>query len=599
MKQKKYLIAIFINLCIHVSGQYKSATTKDSLQQKEFSYLSKEISYNKKDTSKSKIYAESWLKKSRTEKNWKQMALAYREVLYFSNKKQQLKKTDSLIIIAKLSKDNAVIGKAYLTKGIIYYDRKELQKALDNYILADQYLSQTKDEYAIYKVKYSIAHSKYYLGFFDEAIALFKECIKYFEQENDRAYLNSIHSIGLCFNRIGKYDSCTYYNDLGLKLARELSNNEMNPYFIHSEGINLYFKKQYTVAISKLSEAIKAIDAKKDFANQTVAFFYIGKSYLALKQENKAISFFKKVDKAFVDQKYIRPDLRENYELLIKHYERTNKPNLQLEYINKLLKVDKLINENYKYLSQKIFKEYDTKKLLQTKANLEKSLNFNNKINYSLIALLLIAITVLTHIHNRNKRKYRERFEELIKFTSKNTALNDNKLNLQLEENHNSKLSKEQNNNELKHVLGEENVNNTGDTLENDKVFSESDLELNPTLVASILQNLEKFEKNKKYLEKDMNLIKLAALLKTNTKYASKIVYKHRNKKIIEYISDLKIYYIVDLLKAEKKYRNYTNKALGEEAGFGSTQNFTKAFKNRTRISPTYFIRELNKKFPL
>jgi AraC-like DNA-binding protein len=43
------------------------------------------------------------------------------------------------------------------------------------------------------------------------------------------------------------------------------------------------------------------------------------------------------------------------------------------------------------------------------------------------------------------------------------------------------------------------------------------------------------------------------------------------------------------MLKTENKFRNYTNKALGEEAGFGSTQNFTKAFKNRTRMTPADF----------
>ena len=68
-----------------------------------------------------------------------------------------------------------------------------------------------------------------------------------------------------------------------------------------------------------------------------------------------------------------------------------------------------------------------------------------------------------------------------------------------------------------------------------------------------------------------------------------------KNKGIIEYITDLKIDHIIELLKSDNKYRNYKNKYLGEEAGFGSTQNFTRAFKTRTGISPTYFSTELNK----
>jgi YesN/AraC family two-component response regulator len=133
----------------------------------------------------------------------------------------------------------------------------------------------------------------------------------------------------------------------------------------------------------------------------------------------------------------------------------------------------------------------------------------------------------------------------------------------------------------------------TSQSLVSDINRKESELDINPEVIASILKNLEKFERNKKYLEKDMTLAKMASLLSTNMKYASKIIARYRDKGTIDYISDLKIDHIIELLKNENKYRNYTNKALGEESGFGSTQNFTRAFNNRTGLSPTYFINKL------
>ena len=139
-------------------------------------------------------------------------------------------------------------------------------------------------------------------------------------------------------------------------------------------------------------------------------------------------------------------------------------------------------------------------------------------------------------------------------------------------------------------------MSNSSKSQKSNQIKSDAEIDINPEIVVAVIKNLEKFEKNKKFLEKDMNLVKLASILKTNTKYASKIIYQYRGKRSIEYISDLKIDYVIELLKKEKKYRNYTNKALAEEIGFGSTQNFTKAFNNRTGISPTYFISELNKK---
>ena len=488
---------------------------------------------------------------SNTEEDWKHKEEYFRNKVYKSNKKEALLYADSLVIVALNTKNNTSIGNAYLTKGIVYYKQKQLQKALDNYIIANEYIAQTKDQYAIHKVKYAIAQTKYYLGFYEEAIALFKECITYFEEEDERAYLNTLHAIGLCYNKIGKYDSCTYYNNLGLKEGIELQNPEMNTYFNHSEGINQYFKKDYKTAIKKLSEVIPEIQNNKDFANETVAYFYIGKSYWALKQNNNAIPFFIKVDSAFTNQNYTRPDLRETYELLIDFYKSQKNSKLELQYINRLLQVDKLLHQNYKYLSQKIFKEYDTKKLLLEKKEIEESLKFNKKTSAFFIASLICALGIMFFIQHRNKKKYKEKFEELMNKSSQTSKTSNPNVDI--------------------------------------------DLEINPELVASVMQNLEKFEKNAKYLEKDMNLTRLATLLKTNPKYAAKIILKHRGKKTIEYISDLKIDYIIELLKKENKYRLYTNKALGEEIGFGSTQNFTKAFKTRTGMPPTYFILELNK----
>lgn len=92
-----------------------------------------------------------------------------------------------------------------------------------------------------------------------------------------------------------------------------------------------------------------------------------------------------------------------------------------------------------------------------------------------------------------------------------------------------------------------------------------------------------------------MNLSKMATLLQTNSKYVTKIVAKHRGKGTIEYITGLKLDYIVEMLKTDSKYRNYTNTALAEEAGFRTTQNFTRAFKKHTGITPTYFSYKLKK----
>lgn len=198
-------------------------------------------------------------------------------------------------------------------------------------------------------------------------------------------------------------------------------------------------------------------------------------------------------------------------------------------------------------------------------------MTFRTIIGFGIITLMALVIIYLVYRHFKNKRL----FEEVMKRdTTQHRILNNTVHDLVLDETKKQEV--------INSIIHETNN-------------KQSTQEISPDIEAGILKKLDKLEGAKKYLEKDMTLVKMASLLNTNTKYVTKIIAKHRGKGTIEYITDLKIDYIIDILKKESKYRNYTNKALGEEAGCGSTQNFTRAFKVRTGITPTYFIYKLKK----
>jgi hypothetical protein len=63
-----------------------------------------------------------------------------------------------------------------------------------------------------------------------------------------------------------------------------------------------------------------------------------------------------KVDRIFESKNYIRPDLRENYELLIKYYKGKQDMSKELFYIRKLLKADSVLSGRYAYLSSEYVK---------------------------------------------------------------------------------------------------------------------------------------------------------------------------------------------------------------------------------------------------
>ncbi|WP_348098337.1 AraC family transcriptional regulator [Flavobacterium sp.] len=533
----------------------------DTLRNKDYDYLFDRIEESQNDSSKKSLYLKSFLVKSKKEKNLEEVVNGYKNYLHHSPENLKLTYADSMIYTAKKSKDNALIGSAYLSKGILYYSRKKLNYALDNYLIANSYISKTNDKYLIYKTKYNIANIKYFLGFYDESISLFKECITYFKENNenkennDRGYLNSLHSLGLCYNRIGNYGLCSQINEIGLAEGKRLANDEMREYFILSEGVNQYFRGNYASAINKINYSLHVIQKKKDFGNEAVGYFYIGKSYWDLKNPKIAIDYFKKVDAVFEDKGYIRPDLRNNYELLIRYFKSKNNPEQQLYYVEKLLKVDSILTNRYKYVSGRIHKDYDTKELLVQKKTIEKSLAKEERdsfIKSGVIIFLFLFVIFLIYQHVRNRKLYRRRFDELMKKDQVDTKFESKNTNYGIED-------------------------------------------INQDTVASILEQLEKFEKGKRFLEKDLTETKLAIAFDSNIKYLSKIIAHYKGKKFVTYINDLKVDYLINQLKENKKFHYYNNKALSEEAGFSSTERFAKAFFSRTGVPASYFMEELRK----
>ncbi len=552
---KNYILLVILCFGNQLYAQEMEPKIFDTLKRKSYDYLFERIEATAENKVNQAYYLKYFLNKAKKDKNFEEIVNGYKNYLFYAPEKSKLIYADSMIYTAKKANNNALIGSAYLSKGIVYYARKEHKNALDNYLIADNFISKTNDKYLVYKVKYNIAIIKYFLGFYDEAISLFTECTDYFKEKNTRAYLNSLHLLGLCHNRIGNYGLCSEINKKGIEEGIRMSNTEMKNYFIHSEGINQYSKNNYAEAIKKINYSIPSIKENKDFGNESVGYFYIGKSYWDLHKPEIALPYFFKVDKIFDDTGYIRPDLRQNYELLLKYYKSKKDLHKQLYYTDKLLKADSILDNKFIYLSGRVRKVYDTKVLLKDKQDIEELFNkrkYNDFIFTGIVLVLFLIVSFIAYRHIRNKNVYRQKFEELM---AKNEAV--------------SKV-------EVKNVS-----NGIGN--------------INKDTIADILKQLEKFEKDKKFLVKDLTSAKLAAIFNSNPKYLSQIIYQYRGKKFVKYIADLKINYLIKLLKEDSKIRKYSNSALAEEVGFNSTKTFTQAFFAEAGCPTSYFIEELNK----
>ncbi|PTT07340.1 hypothetical protein DBR27_07550 [Flavobacterium sp. HMWF030] len=560
---KSYLLLISLLLFQIISAQKKVFRIPDSLKTKNYEYLDNRFYDLKKDSARASVYAYALLSKAKKEKNIKEILNGFQNLMLISTEKTRIIYVDSMLYIAKKSKDNSLIGGAYLSKGTFFYGLKQQKLAMDNYLIANNYISKTNDQYQIHKVKYCIALTKFYVGFYDEAVSLLRECVAYYKKEESRPYLNSLHMLGLCYNKLGNYGLCSKINALGISESRRLNSTVMIPYFTHSEGINDYFKKNYSESINHIESSLDSIIENNDFANVSIGNFYIGKSFWSLKQKEKAVEHFQVVDEIFREKKYLRPDLRQSFELLINFYKTKKDLDKQLYYVEELLKADTLLVENNNYIVSKIHKQYDTKELIYEKERIliEKQEIADELVREKyydvfyifIIFLLFIFILWLTRRHHKKRKEYKKNFEVLMQ--EYEAAKNKTKL----------------------------------------KIEKEPIKDINIETVALILKQLEKFENGKRFLEKDWNLVTLSAAFNSNTKYLAAILSHYRDKGFNEYINGLRIEYIINLLKNDYKFRKYTYEALANEAGFSSTQRFANAFLAKAGMPVSFFIEQINK----
>ena len=112
-------------------------------------------------------------------------------------------------------------------------------------------------------------------------------------------------------------------------------------------------------------------------------------------------------------------------------------------------------------------------------------------------------------------------------------------------------------------------------------------------LEKSLLDGINDLKKSKDFLKPEFNINVLAKKLNTNSTYLSYIINKESNQSFKQYITQLRIEYLIEKLKSDPKYRNYTIKSLGEEIGYRNASAFARAFKKHKGVTPSEFIKNL------
>lgn len=558
---KKYILIFFL-LVIGADESFLFAQSFNSIRSKYESF--------EENNDTALPFVKKYIDKAKKEKDYPHLSQGYLDAGYYnSNINLKFKYADSAILSAKFSNDNQRVVTAYMVKGTLYYFyHKKYKIALNEYLKAFDYAEKIDDEYQQYTIMYHMGVIKSYLGYYNEALDLFKKCITYFESStkgnlhpnliynNKKGYFNTLHQAIICYRNLGNFKKADSLIDVGLnKTSNSKEFTLERAYFFKCKGVVDYHNKSYKESIALLKKALPEIKKNKDFAWESVIYFYIGKSYLGLKHQKEAIENFIKVDSIFQKQSFILPELRENYELLIKNAKEKEDTKEELYYTKNLLKADSIISKDFNYLLSKIHREYDTQQLIDAKDSLENQKHWGIRFTVFLLIVALVLSSVL-YYNNLTKKKIEQRYLEL-----------------------------------EKKILNRQSIV----PAENIEIIPSSKSNLNNLVFNEILKKLEKFENKKKFTEKGLTLNKLAKNFNTNSTYLSLVISENRNLNFNKYLSELRINYITQKLYNDREYLKYTVETLAEKCGIASRQNFSDLFYEINGLRPTDFIKQRKK----
>ncbi len=576
-------VTLFFIISLQAQDKKEEIIIPDSIKQMEYDSLYKLIYDIRRDQPKlATQYCQVYLDKAKRENDSLRQTIGYRlfTVVNQKNYKYDFHYIDSAIAVGKHLKDTKYPALLHIHKGILFEEKANFKKALDYYLIGLDLARKRGNIDLELACNHNIALIKRKFGHYGEAKRILKTVYKrdakrYKRKEISLEYYHlSLVELINTYRLTKQIDSAYALNNIGIK---ESEGGFHTPYFILNRGILLWHQQKYTAAIKNIESVVPLIEDNRNALYFSVlcnieAYLYLGKSYDALEKKDTALYYYKKIDSIAEKINYVLPETHEAYLGLKKHYEKLGDKDQQLIYMNKLLRSDSILKDNYNYLRKKLKNEYDAPRwvadkeaLIQKLESAKESTSSRFYIIVFIMTLCILGIGGIAVLNYRKRKLYTQRFQKLV---SDDTSL--------LQPFDKLRTS----------------------TVEGLRVKSRGDKELtiSPEIVEKVLKELARFEKNREYLKPNLTTSVLARKLKTNAKYLSKIINYHKGKNITQYLNDLRIEYIIEELKINTKYRNYTIKALAKEAGFNLGEVFSKAFYKKTGIYPSYFIKQLEKK---
>ncbi|MRX41317.1 helix-turn-helix domain-containing protein [Flavobacterium sp. LC2016-23] len=562
MHQNKILFILSLFLFSSIALSQKLLKVPDSLKNYTHDTFREKVYSNSDDNfTRNYIYGKSNLLKAKSEQNTREIIYGYDLLAeIFDDFNQSVQYSDSAIALARQKYPKA-LPYLYSTRGYVFYNKKRLKESLNCFLMALKDTIHLSDQ-RINNIRYSIGLIKKTQGNYSEALPIYKKCITRAEKIQDGNYLRYLTGLAELYNWTGNTEMSEQLTKKGIHDCGNYDSGDYYlPYFIANRGKNYLQRKNYTAALTDLKSTLVNFKKNNDFSNYAENCFYIGEAYTKLDQSDQAVRFYKKVDSIFNVQHDISLITIPAYEKMIAYYKTKDQYREVIFYSDQFIKADKVLDGDYKYITTTLAKKSDTDGVLSFKQSLMALKNEKLSLKLTILFLFLGVIILFSLLYSNNKKRQKEVEKQRQLFEA---------------------YTKER---EQQIILANESLK---------RVTKKASIDtMDESVINHILDCLQKFESERRYIQKEYTIEMLAAEFKTNSKYLSKVINTVKDITFTQYINTLRIEYILNQLENDKKILNYTIQALSEICGYNSVQTFTRAFTAYTKMKPSDFIKEL------
>ncbi|WP_166638521.1 helix-turn-helix domain-containing protein [Maribacter spongiicola] len=445
-----------------------------------------------------------------------------------------------------------VLSNYYLASA--YGQNYEYDKSFELFKSLAQLINDSNYEYLAILSEIEMAWFYEIIGKYRDALDIKLKIVKtkgdFLKKRWDPVYYNQFLDMSNLYNELGIKDSTYYYRDFYKQTIKDYPETSAEHYFLIKNEANISFnERDYSKAIDKYRAFNNWYFARlKDYDSPTI--INKSKAHIALGEVDSALNnlnLIKSRPMFLKEQKYISPDF---YKLYIDIYKKKGEDDLRKEYEQKYYQALETYN-SFKFNTLDNLYDIDKQRIQIENANAAN--DYKSTLNYLWIALGAIVMCFIGFVLWKQKRE-KKKFDALMQRTENKTPL---KTSL-------------------------EPCTNT--------------TEIKDEKVEALIHQIKELEEQGFFLKQKTTLHNTAKKLKTNTSYLSTIINNNLDTTFSAFVNDIRIDYIINELKTNKQLRSYSVKAIAEEIGYKSADSFSKYFKQSTGLSPSTFIKNINKK---